>query len=822
MNPLQQIYISGSKSGLLNNVKPFLIPEDAFSTLENAYVWRDRVKKREGIKLVGRLRRVLVAQALGNTDGAGNFSGNIIAILGLEATSQIEVGSIEVTVGAQVFTETGSNGVLTNGGLGTGSINYETGDLTINTDPNLAATPVTIDFNYFPSLPVMGIWQREIPSINNEQTIFWDTKYAYIDAGLGFEEFLPLTATTWSGTDADFFWATNYRGSDASIRLFFVTNFVNNAANAIRYTDGTTWTAFNPLISATDNLYQAKILIPYYGRLLALNTYEGTTAGGYAGASNFFNRCRFSQIGSPVAADAWRSDLFGKGGFIDAPVNEDIISATFYKNTLIVGFERSTWQLRYVGEYGLPFIWERISSDFGCESQYSALVFDQGVLQVGDRAITAATSINVDRIDLQIPDQVFDFVNINDGKQRIHGIRDFQKEVVYWNYVDGDLQSKPTGYKFPNRVLLYNYRNNTYAKFRENITCFGTFQLPQNITWDTNQVFWDDEDVFWDDVDEEEDFPAIVTGNQQGYIHYYTYSTIDDPSLTITAITFSNTPGVPTSITVPNHNIADNEWIQVQECLFTTSDPGINDQMYIVTVVDSDNLNLYTWNNGPIALNLTSATYIGDGKISLHPRLNAQTKDFNPYQQQGTQLKISYIDFLMDAYPQGIISVNLFVNSAPSVIGNLLVGNTQVESSLQLFGYITNITQALNAVVTSPNHGLSTGNSITFNGVIGMTQINGLTGTVTYLTSNTFSVNIDSSAFTAYSSKGTWRSNSQGLYVLGSEYAWHRFFATSTGQFIRIQMTLDNDLMSNIVTHQTNWVLDAISLWVRPGSRNVL
>lgn len=822
MNPLQQIYISGSKSGLLNNVKPFLIPEDAFSTLENAYVWRDRVKKREGIKLVGRLRRVLVAQALGNTDGAGNFSGNIIAILGLEATSQIEVGSIEVTVGAQVFVETGSNGALTNGGAGTGSINYQTGDLTINTDPNLAATPVTITFNYFPSLPVMGIWQREIPSINNEQTIFWDTKYAYIDAGLGFEEFLPLTATTWSGTDADFFWATNYRGSDASIRLFFVTNFVNNAANAIRYTDGTTWTAFNPLISATDNLYQAKILIPYYGRLLALNTYEGTTAGGYAGASNFFNRCRFSQIGSPVAADAWRSDLFGKGGFIDAPVNEDIISATFYKNTLIVGFERSTWQLRYVGEYGLPFIWERISSDFGCESQYSALVFDQGVLQVGDRAITAATSINVDRIDLQIPDQVFDFVNINDGKQRIHGIRDFQKEVVYWNYVDGDLQSKPTGYKFPNRVLLYNYRNNTYAKFRENITCFGTFQLPQNITWDTNQVFWDDEDVFWDDVDEEEDFPAIVTGNQQGYIHYYTYSTIDDPSLTITAITFSNTPGVPTSITVPNHNIADNEWIQVQECLFTTSDPGINDQMYIVTVVDSDNLNLYTWNNGPIALNLTSATYIGDGKISLHPRLNAQTKDFNPYQQQGTQLKISYIDFLMDAYPQGIISVNLFVNSAPSVIGNLLVGNTQVESSLQLFGYITNITQALNAVVTSPNHGLSTGNSITFNGVIGMTQINGLTGTVTYLTSNTFSVNIDSSAFTAYSSKGTWRSNSQGLYVLGSEYAWHRFFATSTGQFIRIQMTLDNDLMSNIVTHQTNWVLDAISLWVRPGSRNVL
>ena len=185
--------------------------------------------------------------------------------------------------------------------------------------------------------------------MNQQQTIWFDTTYAYIWSGTQFQEFIP--GTTWASTDSDFFWGFNYRGTNPQDRLFFVTNFVNTASNPIRYTDGVTWTTFVPLISATQTLFQARIIIAYYGRLLALNTWEGSTAGGAGAAVNIYNRCRFSQLGNPVdQTNAWRTDVFGRGGFLDAPVNEQITGATFIKNTLVVDFENTTWQLRYVGD----------------------------------------------------------------------------------------------------------------------------------------------------------------------------------------------------------------------------------------------------------------------------------------------------------------------------------------------------------------------------------------------------------------------------------------------------------------------------------------
>lgn len=67
---------------------------------------------------------------------------------------------------------------------------------------------------------------------------------------------------------------------------------------------------------------------------------------------------------------------------------------------------------------------------------------------------------------------------------------------------------------------------------------------------------------------------------------------------------------------------------------------------------------------------------------------------------------------------------------------------------------ITGITQAANAVVTSTAHGLVTGDIVTFHGVVGMVQINTLTGVVTRIDANSFSVNINSTGFTAYGSGG--------------------------------------------------------------------
>jgi len=1025
---LQSIDVFGFNSGVQQkNKKPFLLVQDAFVELKNAYVWREEVKKREGIQLIGRLRRVFDDQSIGNTT-ADVWSFNIYSTLASpivpEATAQIDPGSVRIYInptstpgvitgytnatnaeffapanglstgdtvtvsgvvivpdsgtdsangewnniealansfkvgvdshtwgtyasggtwtkltGAIEFTDQG-NGLLTSPTVGNiGYIDYTTGDVVL-THTAGAGQPTDIDFSYFPGLPVMGIQTQEIAAINNEETLWFDTKYCYIHDGSDFQEFIPLAGVTWDGTNSDFFWGTNYRGSDAQERLFFVTNFVRSAGSPMRYTDGSTWNDFQPILGGTTQtnvlssllasgaaafgpafltklpivegtvvitvseneadeddvifrdtpkdgtlvssglnsgtinyatgeinlsfnpplpgsgtwtvtavyaqagtlLFSARVLIPYYGRLLALNTWEGKEV---TSSVNIFNRCRFSQIGNPIQQDAWRSDVFGKGGFIDAPTNQAIVSATFYKNTLIVFFESSTWKLQYLGEYGLPFIWERISSDFGSESTFSTVLFDSGVLAVGNRAIVGSSGGDVQRIDLDIPDQVYRFKNSDHGPERVHGIRDFRKEVVYWTYPDYDDFQIPTEQFYPNRTLLYNYRNNTYAFFRNTVTCFGNFQYPANITWDRLDVFWDNYNVFWDDG-VQEGMPLIASGNQQGFCHFYGYADVENGAdSTIVAmdqesLSVSNvTVGATVVLEILDHNLADDEFIYLTGLNYiVTATPAVgsttlNDQIYLVKLQDEDNVILFKWDESsqqPYS-NFTVTNvgdYMGGGVAALFPRMEMVTKDFNPLKQAlGMNIKTSYIDFLFDATVPSSLNIKMKMNTNINNEGNLLIGNKNVEMSNSKTGYVQGATQASVGVITSANHCLLNGDQISFQQVGGMVELNGNNYTVTFISTDTFSLTnifgvvVDTTAFTAYTSGGFWEQTKEQYFSLSADYAWHRFYSTCFGQYFALIMSYDNNQMSQLSTHQQNFALNAMKLWYRPGGRNI-
>lgn len=92
---------------------------------------------------------------------------------------------------------------------------------------------------------------------------------------------------------------------------------------------------------------------------------------------------------------------------------------------------------------------------------------------------------------------------------------------------------------------------------------------------------------------------------------------------------------------------------------------------------------------------------------------------------------------------------------------------TQYQVGAGLSGTITGATAANPVVITSINHNLQTGSIITISDVVGITQLNGNTYTVTVLTSSTFSLNgIDGTAFTAYVSGGTWTSSNTLSFTL--------------------------------------------------------
>jgi hypothetical protein len=262
----------------------------------------------------------------------------------------------------------------------------------------------------------MGLRTREITTLNEEQLIGFDTTKAnrFSNTNQIFEDitFYKTTGTafSWTATNSDFFWTTNY------LSAFWATNGTRGfqinptattpaSGDGIRWYDGTGWVNFLPPVDLTNFLMGTTIMVTYRNRLVMLNTTEGTAYGAF---SNYPQRARWSQNGTPyyvvplpsgftgaAQIDAWRSDVVGKGGFIDAPTSEQIVSAEFYKDTLIVFFERSTWQLRYTGNETLPFIWERINVDFGAESTFSTIAFDAGIISVGNYGIISCDATGV-------------------------------------------------------------------------------------------------------------------------------------------------------------------------------------------------------------------------------------------------------------------------------------------------------------------------------------------------------------------------------------------------------------------------------------------
>lgn len=756
------LLIAGNQVGLERDVEPFLLPEGAYPLLENAFVFRERVKRRRGFNFHGRLRRIFEEEALTQTTTAGAtttitdlINDASIGSRTTEPDAEIEPGSVTITVNDGNNTEwndSALDGTLTSvaGSANGGTIDYFTGQIVLNFSPNDAGgNTINVTFNYFPSLPVMGLRTRENTTTNLEQTIAWDTKYAYEFLSGAWQEF--IIGTTWNGTNSQFFWTTNWRGASAATILFFTTNFnqSNGGGDPIRYTDGATWTTFNPAFDnpVTERLQQCRILIPFKGRLLALNTWEGATLGA---ATNFSNRLRFSQVGDPTdLTNGWRSDIAGRGGFIDAQTKEAIIGAGFIKDRLIVYFERSTYQIVYTGNEILPFVFQQINTELGAESTFSTWEFDNGILGVGNVGVHTCNGVNVQRIDDQIPDEVFKIQNDNEGPERVYAIRDYQNELVFWTYPQFDkYNDNNSNQEYPNRVLVYNYKNNSWGKFIDSFTCYGYFQNPDDATWATLPYdSWNSWSVPWSGGQIQSAYPTIIAGNQQGFTFLFDQSVSNDQSLTIKALSAS---GSQVTVQSPDHNLDVGQFVSFSDILGATISPLIaSDETFEVqTIVDNDNFRV----NGTL-----SGTYVGAGRITVHPNFRVATKRFNPYLKEASEIRLEGINFLLDTTDEGEFEAQLLINS-----------NTSIDIPVFTpFGVLRQPSlppnRNTNVIRTRPEANIP--------------------------------------------------------FQAGQEKIWHDQFYSGRGEFIQITMTLSPTQMKTLAIINSEWTLHALLLKVNKSGR---
>lgn len=661
-------------SGLQTNFRPWAIPENAFAELNNAYVFRGRLRKRFGSQwlsdnpLKSRLRI-----NIGTTDAGGNFGGFVPTFAGVPIATPA-IGQV-FSIGTEVFTviALGNPSVM----LRSANTLLATYDTTNGAVVFVGATPLTTIY-FYPVLPVMGLRTFEQNTINDEKIIAFDTRFAY-EYNNGWErlagEAVP-GAAHWGGLDTDYFWTCTWTGVDAFNRVFFVTNF--NQLEPMRTFFAGQWNDFEPQVSATEFLFSARIIVPFKNRLLCFNTWEGTVDPG----NNYTNRCRYSAAAiSPFDPNSWRQDVKGNGNAIDAPITESIVSVEFIKDRLIVFFERSTWEIVFTGNQIQPFVWQQINTELGVESTFSIVPFDKVTLGIGNVGVHACNGSNVERIDNKIPDTVFDIHNVNQGVFRVYGIRDYEVEMVYWTFPDAETDDE---FPFCNRVLVYNYKTQTWAFNDDSITVFGYFQPQTDITWDSTTITFSD--IFtWDAGLQQAKTQEIIAGNQQGFTFLCDADETTNASvLYITNITVVNNV---VTITAPDHNLRAGEFLFFQGIIDTGNLNLINGQIFEVEPpIDA---NIFTFDYEDDLNSDLAGTYKGGGLMARVSKISIKTKEFNFYAKQGRNAYISKVDFLVDKTDSGEMQVDYYVSTSaiPLLEDSSLNGTLLGTGTLDTFAY---------------------------------------------------------------------------------------------------------------------------------------
>ena len=723
--PFDRFLIAPFNSGLQQDLKSFLIPEDAFATLQNAYVFRGRVRKRFGGRLMGMgwdsaLTEPLFSRFrinLGNTDGSGNFAGTVPGAI-------FKIGQM-FSIGDEIFTvyQLGTPGVM----LDTGSATVKTYNTTTGAVVIHGAAATTAVW-FYPAEPVMGLCNYENGPINNQPSYGFDTQFAYVFAGGFWQRSGTLLFN--AHNNIKFVWTDNWRGvSPGGLPTLFATNFSftvpapSGTDDPIWYTvDGINWTAasganafyFLPAGGAIHTgafVSTARIIVAFKNRLLLLNTVENDNSGGAGVTTQYANRCRYSFIGSPFARNAWyepnqtdssggvvnRNNIAAGAGFVDATTEEQIVSAEFIKDRLIVYFERSTWELAYTGSQVLPFVWQKINTELGSEAQFSTVPFDKVILTMGTTGVHSCTGANVQRIDDKIPDEVFQIQQKNLGVQRVAGIRDYFTELVYWTFpATDDLSINPDNIEsvYPTQILVYNYKNGSWAINTDCITAWGYFEQQENtdlgITWASTTETWQEANFPWGSGTLDANFRQVIAGNQEGYVFI-----VDDQetrNARVMQITNMVQSGSNVNLTIVDHTLVasnfpsdptDGDYIIIENAQGVTLTnlryPTNTDLIFPVnSIIDANTISIPD-------VTLTG-TYTGGGTASRVSNIGIMSKQWNPYLDKGTNVYLARIDFAVEKTTDGEVTVDYFPSS--SEISILDMGGPLGTNSLMSNGVL--------------------------------------------------------------------------------------------------------------------------------------
>ena len=418
-------------------------------------------------------------------------------------------------------------------------------------------------------------------------------------------------------------------------------------------------------------LVGARAIVPFKDRLLFFGAVVQASTGDpfylqdtviYSQNGTPYYTCSFT--GDPVAitttftsilvpvnqtaiAAAFYEDVTGFGGFLEAGIAQAINSVSINEDVLIIGFKNIQTKLVYSGNDIIPFNFFFINSELGSSSMFSAINLDKGVITKGDRGYIMTTQVETSRIDVEIPDQVFQVNLTANGNERFCAQRDFINEWIYFTYPANETNASIV--KFPNQTLQYNYREQTWSILNECFTTYGQFKRRTGFIWSTvyrTYGSWAEWNDSWDSGNTTLEQPELIAGNQQGFVFFRDEGTGEKESLAIQSFS-GNT------VTSPDHCLSENDYIYITGALGTVG-----------TLVNGKIFQIYsvTQNTFKINPSIASGTYFGNGVIRRLYRPYIQTKQFPVAWELGRKTRIGTQQYLLSTTDKSQITLLIFLS----------------------------------------------------------------------------------------------------------------------------------------------------------------
>lgn len=387
---------------------------------------------------------------------------------------------------------------------------------------------------------------------------------------------------------------------------------------------------------------------------------------------------------------AWWENATGFGGFLSAGYSRPITSVSINEDALIIGLADRQSRLLYTGNDIVPFNFYIINSELGSESTFSTITLDRGVLSVGGRGIILTSQTSSQRVDLEIPDQVFQIKLSSSGARRVCAQRDFINEWIYFTYPANQFNSN-----FPTETLQYNYRDNSWAIFRESYTTYGTIRKITGQTWNTlpNSLTWDNWDTAWDSGISELLQPLVIGGNAQGFIMIRTGDTGEGKSISIQSF------GANSVITSPNHNL-NSDYIIISDALGAIG-TQVNGNIYLATRIDDN-----TFRVNP---SFTNDTYLGGGLITRMYVPFIQTKQFPVAWDMSRKTRLGPQQYLLSTTDNAQVTLLIFLSqdsSNPYNAGAIVPDPLSVNNSLIYSTILYSCPESANIGLTPANTNL--------------------------------------------------------------------------------------------------------------------